>query len=410
MPLAVYIHWPFCKAKCPYCDFNSHVRDSVDTDRWQAALLRELETLAARMSCRQAVSIFFGGGTPSLMPPETVAALIARVKTLFPSAQEPEITLEANPTSVEASNFHTLREAGITRVSMGVQSLRQEGLRFLGRQHSVREALAAVELAARIFPRYSFDLIYARPEQTPKDWEQELRDALPYIAHHSSLYQLTIEEDTPFARLYATGNFTLPDEESAADMYELTADILREKGLLTYEISNYATPGEECFHNLSIWRGTPYLGIGPGAHGRVFFDAPAPAPYSPQWAAASPSSEPCLSVDCTSFPLHITATKTVKSPERWLAQVERTGHGLEETICVSDSERFEEQVLMGLRLREGIDLHRLPCPQRISALLDSQALSHCVANGIMERDGSCLRLTASGRLVLDSIVAALLTA
>lgn len=399
MPLAVYIHWPFCKAKCPYCDFNSHVRASVDTQRWHHALLKELETLAAQMPPQQAVSIFFGGGTPSLMPPDTVAALIARVKALFPSAQEPEITLEANPTSVEAHNFRALREAGVSRVSLGVQSLREEGLRFLGREHSPREALDAVALAARIFPRYSFDLIYARPNQTPKDWERELTEALPYISYHSSLYQLTIEEETPFARLYAAGNFTLPDEEDAAEMYELTAEILREKGLLPYEISNYATHGQECFHNLAIWRGTPYLGVGPGAHGRVEV---AGAGFRVSGNVFSKTQNP--------EPKTLYATHTLKSPERWLAQVERIGHGLEDTRAVSESERFEECVLMGLRLSEGIDLHALPCPERASTILHSQQLAGLVKMGVMEKESTRLRLTPSGRLLLDSIVTSLLTA
>lgn len=399
MPLAVYIHWPFCKAKCPYCDFNSHVRASVDTQRWQSALLKELETLAEQMPPQHAVSIFFGGGTPSLMPPDTVAALIARVKALFPSPQEPEITLEANPTSVEAHNFRALREAGVTRVSLGVQSLRQEGLRFLGREHSPGEALDAVALAASIFPRYSFDLIYARPSQTPKDWEKELTEALPYITHHSSLYQLTIEEETPFERLYATGNFTLPDEDDAAEMYELTAEILREKGLLPYEISNYATHGQECFHNLAIWRGTPYLGIGPGAHGRVEVSG-----VGFQVSGKGFSK--------TRSPEHGTlyATHTLKSPERWLAQVEKIGQGLEETRLVSPTERFEECVLMGLRLSEGIDLHTLPSPERADAILHSQQLAGLVKIGVMEREGGHLRLSPSGRLLLDSVVTSLLTA
>lgn len=399
IPLCVYIHWPFCKAKCPYCDFNSHVRERVDQERWKKALLREMEWMAARMPAHTLASMFFGGGTPSLMPPETVAALIAQAKALFPPQGEPEITLEANPTSVEAANFRYLREAGVNRVSLGVQSLRPEGLKFLGRQHSVEEALRAVELAAGIFPRYSFDLIYARPQQTVAQWEEELREAMPYIDGHASLYQLTIEEETPFARIHAAGNFTLPSEEVAALLYEKTAEILQEEGVLPYEVSNYAKPGQECFHNLEIWRGAPYLGIGPGAHGRVEMSGLG-LPIQEKENTDPHRPEPGI----------FYATSTLKSPERWLAQVEKKGHGLDSVGVVTDAERFEERLLMGLRLVEGIDLTTLPCPSRIHRLLASSKLRDYCTLGVMEREGDRLRLTDQGRLLLDYLVAELITA
>ena len=305
----------------------------------------------------------------------------------------------------------------MNRVSLGVQSLRAEGLKFLGREHSAREALAAVELAAETFPRYSFDLIYARPGQTPNDWEVELREALPYIGGHASLYQLTIEEDTPFARFYAAGDFTLPEEEDAARMYERTAEILGEKGLLPYEISNYAKPGQECFHNLEIWRGSPYLGIGPGAHGRSFFNRSPSAPFfrslrltptAPVNAGAPMARNSGLGRPSGLPSLY--ATSTLKSPERWLAQVEKDGHGLDNAIPVTEAERFEEQVLMGLRLSEGVDLSRLNCPERTERLLSSAPLKEMVRSGVMEINAMRIHLTPSGRLLLDTIVAKLLIA
>lgn len=391
-PLAVYVHWPFCKAKCPYCDFNSHVRAGVDAARWERALLAELAWMAARLPPHAVSSIFFGGGTPSLMPPATVAAVIERIRALFPAVREPEITLEANPTSVEAARFRDVRAAGVARVSLGVQSLRADGLRFLGREHSAAEALAAVALAAEIFPRYSFDMIYARPEQTPHMWQAELREALPWMRGHASLYQLTIEEETPFSRLHAAGGFTLPPEQDAARMYEETAETLRAAGLETYEISNYAAPGQECFHNVEIWRGRPYLGIGPGAHGRL------PLPCDAAGKALLPQGRSWV------------ATRTLKSPERWLAQVEASGHGLEETTVITEPEQCEERVLMGLRLSEGIDLATLPCPARAAtfrAVIDRQGWQE---QGIMEINGTRASLTPQGRLLLDSVTRILLTA
>ena len=327
---ALYVHWPFCKKKCPYCDFNSHVRDGVDHAAWRKALLRELHYWHAQLPNLTISSIFFGGGTPSLMQPETVAALIAETKRLWPATAECEITLEANPTSVEAQKFKELRAAGVNRVSLGVQSLKTESLTFLGREHSASEALAAIELAANIFPRYSFDLIYALPNQTAAAWRAELREALAYARGHLSLYQLTIEQNTAFHHAYHIGKeFILPEENLAAELYLVTQEMMADAGMPAYEISNYAASGEESRHNLSYWRGEAYLGIGPGAHGRVDLNG---IRY---------------------------ATNTLKSPERWLEAVNRQGHGLEEKLTLSIAERAEEKILMGLRLcEEGVPFAR----------------------------------------------------
>jgi oxygen-independent coproporphyrinogen-3 oxidase len=267
-PLGVYVHWPFCKSKCPYCDFNSHVRDGVEQARWRAALLRELEHAAREAPDRRVETMFFGGGTPSLMEPETVAALIARTRQLWDSAPGIEITLEANPTSVEAGRFAALAEAGVNRASLGVQALEPQALKFLGREHSTDEALDALATARRHFARHSFDLIYARPGQTPEAWAEELERALALAGEHLSLYQLTIERGTRFFTDHARGTFVLPDEDASAAMFEHTQARLAQAGLPAYEISNHARPGAACRHNLIYWRYQDYVGIGPGAHGR----------------------------------------------------------------------------------------------------------------------------------------------
>lgn len=371
-PLAVYVHWPFCKKKCPYCDFNSHVRDAVDHAAWAAALLKELRYWHARVEGHTVTSIFFGGGTPSLMQPATAKAIIDEVKALWPTAPDIEITLEANPTSVEAANFTRLRDAGVNRVSLGVQSLRPASLQFLGREHSADEALAAVALAAKTFPRYSFDLIYALPGQTLAAWEAELREALTHARGHLSLYQLTIEPNTAFHHQYHVQHaFALPVEDLAADLYALTQRIMEEHGMPAYETSNHAATGQASRHNLSYWRSEAYLGIGPGAHGRVDI------------AGAR----------------H--ATNTLKSPERWLEQVQKIGHGIESDLALTDRERLEERVLMGLRLpHEGIG----DIPPEL--LKKAQPL---MAAGLLIYDNARLRPTASGMLVLNAITASLLS-
>lgn len=371
-PLAIYVHWPFCKKKCPYCDFNSHVRDAVDHDAWREALLKELRYWRARVEGHTVTSVFFGGGTPSLMQAATAAAIIEQVHELWPTAPDIEITLEANPTSVEAANFAVLRAAGVNRVSLGVQSLRTESLKFLGREHSVDEAMAAVKLAADIFPRYSFDLIYALPGQTLATWEAELREALQHARGHLSLYQLTIEPNTAFHHQYYVQHaFALPQDDLAADLYQLTQRVMQEHGMPAYEISNHSTPGQASQHNLSYWRSHSYLGIGPGAHGRVDMGRARHA------------------------------TNTVKSPERWLEHVQKIGHGIESDLPLTDRERLEERVLMGLRLpHEGIN----DVPEAIQK--KAQPL---IQEGLLEFRDARLRATPSGMLVLNALTASLLS-
>ena len=372
--LAVYIHWPFCKSKCPYCDFNPPVREGVDASAWQRALLAELDYMAARMPGYEITSIFFGGGTPSLMPPELAAALIARCKQHWRARDAIEITLEANPTSVEAEKFRGFRDAGVNRVSLGVQSLRAEELTFLGREHSVGEARHAMELAADLFPRWSFDLIYARPNQTVEAWEEELREALQLAGKHLSLYQLTIEPGTAFYHAYhAKQAFTLPDEDPAAILFERTQELMEEAGLPAYEISNHATPGEASRHNLAYWQGLPYVGIGPGAHGRLAQGG------------------------------QRIATATLKSPERWLEAVNKNGHGLEVDGALDSTAALEEKLMMGLRLREGITLR-----EGEFALLQQDVIAKLVGLELLEHTGTHLRATPQGWLLLNPLIGELL--
>jgi len=322
----VYVHWPFCLSKCPYCDFNSHVRHAaIDETRFVRAFQSEIAHAAARVPGRTVSSIFFGGGTPSLMAPETVGAILDAIARHWSIAPDVEVTLEANPTSVEAQKFRGYRAAGINRVSLGVQSLDDAALAQLGRLHSAREALDAVAVARDTFARFSFDLIYARPEQTPDAWRGELRRALEQEPEHLSLYQLTIESDTPFATLYAAGKLPIPDHDAARALYEITQEITAAHGLPPYEVSNHARHGAECRHNLVYWRCGEYAGVGPGAHGRLDVDGRR----------------------------HATATE--KHPERWLIRVESRGHGLVVDEALSREERGDELLLMGLRLAEGID-------------------------------------------------------
>jgi putative oxygen-independent coproporphyrinogen III oxidase len=376
-PLALYVHWPFCKKKCPYCDFNSHVRDDVDQKAWRDALVRELGYWRQRTHGQALSSIFFGGGTPSLMPPETVEAIITQARRLWPESADIEITLEANPTSVEAAKFTALRQAGVNRVSLGVQSLKPASLAFLGREHSADEALAAVALARDTFPRYSFDLIYALPGQSLADWEAELREALTHARGHLSLYQLTIEPNTAFHHQYHVGkSFALPEDDLAADLYALTQTIMDEAGMPSYEISNHAAPGQESRHNLSYWRSDSYLGIGPGAHGRVDMQG------------------------------QRFATNTRKSPERWLEQVQQFGHGIEEETSLTPLERDEERVLMGLRLtQEGLELSALSPTLRTTLLHRSMLLQQ---EGLLQQKDQRLYATPAGRPVLNALIAALL--
>ncbi len=379
-PLAVYIHWPFCKSKCPYCDFNSHVRDQVEQDRWKAALLREMETTAAHVRDREVASIFFGGGTPSLMPASTVEALIDRVHKLWPTNPTIEITLEANPTSIETESFPNFKRAGINRVSMGVQSFDAQELKFLGREHSVDEAQRAITLARDTFERYSFDLIYARPNQTLTAWESELAHALTLAGNHLSLYQLTIEENTAFHHAYAKGGFTMPDEAQSEALYRLTESMLAERGLRAYEVSNYATPGQESRHNLAYWQGTEYVGIGPGAHGR-------------------------LHIEGKRF-----ATTTLKSPERWLEAVTRDGHATELWSEIDRQTEIEERLMMGLRLSTGIryDSFKNQTGYDLRDYLDPKKLILFRAQNLLENTDDAIITTLNGRLVLGTLTGELL--
>jgi oxygen-independent coproporphyrinogen-3 oxidase len=374
-PFGVYIHWPFCLSKCPYCDFNSHVRQAgIDEPRYVTAFAAEIAATAARVPGRTVSTIFFGGGTPSLMRPETVGALLDAIGRHWTIAPDVEVTLEANPTSVEASRFRGYRAAGVNRVSLGVQSLDDSVLKQLGRLHTAREALDAVTVAREIFPRFSFDLIYARPGQSVAAWRGELGRALAEAGEHLSLYQLTIEPDTPFAALHAGGRLTLPDDDLGRDLYDLTLDQCAVAGLPAYEVSNHARPGAECRHNLVYWRYGEYAGIGPGAHGRLIVDGTR----------------------------HATATE--KRPEGWLMRVESLGHGVTVDDALSRDEQADEFLLMGLRLAEGID------PQRYAALagrpLDLERIAALTGHGFVETtsDGR-LRVTRSGFPVLDAVVA-----
>ena len=371
----VYVHWPFCAAKCPYCDFNSHVRHQpVDQERFARAFAAELATMRARTGPRAVTSIFLGGGTPSLMKPETVGSVIEAVAKNWTLAADAEITLEANPSSVEAERFRGYRAAGVNRVSLGVQALNDRDLRFLGRLHNVEEALRAIVLARETFPRLSFDLIYARPDQTPEAWGAELEQAIGHAADHLSLYQLTIEEGTPFFALHAAGKIAVPDPDRAAELYALTQEITGARGLPAYEISNHARPGAESRHNLTYWRYGEYVGVGPGAHGRFVENG------------------------------QRIVTIAERVPETWAGLVEARGHGITGGERLTRSEEADEFLLMGLRLTEGIDLARYEIlagrelPSARIAILQSEGLVAPIGN-------SRLRATASGMIVLDAVVA-----
>jgi oxygen-independent coproporphyrinogen-3 oxidase len=373
--IGIYLHWPFCDAKCPYCDFNSHVRHQpVDQERFAAAFERELSYFADLTRTRTVQSIFLGGGTPSLMEPATVERVLKAVSDRWSLDENVEISLEANPSSVEADRFKGYRAAGVNRVSLGVQSLHNTDLKLLGRLHDAATARSAIEIARETFPRLSFDLIYARPGQTPSDWADELGQAISLAADHLSLYQLTIEEGTPFFALHQAGKLKTPDPELGAEFFELTQEVTERAGLPAYEVSNHARPGAECRHNLVYWRYGDYVGVGPGAHGRLTVGA------------------------------NRLATSTERHPETWLDNVESRGHGLVENTGLNEEEQGDEFLLMGLRLTEGIDLlryqsfsHRTVDPRRLKALLD---------HGMVEEIGeNRVRATREGFFVLDAVVA-----
>ena len=369
-PLALYVHWPFCVSKCPYCDFNSHVRESVDQQAWRDALLADLAHEAGLLPGRRLGSVFFGGGTPSLMPPATVAAILDAAQRHWAPTDDIEITLEANPSSVEAARFADLAAAGVNRVSLGLQALDDDVLRFLGRAHDVAEGLGALDTAQRHFGRVSFDLIYARPGQSLAGWEAELARALSFGTEHLSLYQLTVEPGTRFATEEAKGRLTLPDGDAAADVFETTRAMTAAAGLPAYETSNHARPGAESRHNLTYWRYRDYAGVGPGAHGRRGG----------------------------------LATQRRRKPENWLAAVARNGHGIEAETALTPHERATEALLMGLRLAEGVDLTHVAALAGGRAPIDWAAVARLAQQGMIVRAGDRLIVTEAGALLLDAIL------
>jgi putative oxygen-independent coproporphyrinogen III oxidase len=375
--IGIYIHWPFCESKCAYCDFNSHVREAVDHLRWRDALLRELRHEAALTPGRRVASIFFGGGTPSLMQAATVAALIDAVKALWPTTTDLEITLEANPSSVEADKFAAFAQAGVNRLSLGIQSLDDDVLRFLTRRHDAAQARTAIDVAQKHFPRLSFDLIYARPDQSVSAWQKELTEALAFGTRHMSLYQLTIEPNTGFAGSYKRGAFLLPDEDASVALFEATQALMDAAGLPLYEISNHAAPTHACRHNLIYWTYCDYIGIGPGAHGRR----------------------------------NAAATTRLKRPEAWLQAVEQLDHGIVEAIPLDAVTRGEEALLMGLRLADGIDAAWFVQRSGLTLghVIDPDAAVMLQEQGLITYTPSNLRTTARGALLLNAVIAKLCT-
>jgi putative oxygen-independent coproporphyrinogen III oxidase len=369
-PLALYVHWPFCVSKCPYCDFNSHVRDTIDQEQWRDALLADLAHEAALLPGRKLSSIFFGGGTPSLMDPRTVEAIIHAATNHWVPAADLEITLEANPNSVEAARFADLSKAGVNRLSLGLQSFDDDALRFLGRAHSSREGFAALEIAQKNFRRVSFDLIYAMPGETESSWSASLAQALSLGTSHLSLYQLTIEPGTRFATMVARGQFEPLDPESAGALYELTDGMTSAAGIASYEISNYARAGQQSRHNLAYWRYGDYAGIGPGAHGRRVG----------------------------------MRTMRHRKPENFLSAVQRNGHGILEEAVLSRTEAADEALVMGLRLREGVDAGAIAERFGMGPVVDWSRVERLVVSGHLTLDGTRIALTAAGRLLLDHIL------
>lgn len=373
MSFGVYIHWPFCAAKCPYCDFNSHVRAAIDEDGWVDGILSELQWVCERQTARPVVdTVFFGGGTPSLMQGKSVGRVLQRIAALWPMANDVEITLEANPASADASRFADYRAAGVNRVSLGVQALNDSDLKKLGRLHDVTEAKAALGMAMGLFDRVSLDLIYARPDQSEAQWREELKQALSFGTDHLSLYQLTIEPETPYALLHKNGQLRIPDEDLAAGLYEATQELTCGAGLPAYEISNHARPGQESRHNLIYWRYGDYAGAGPGAHGRLNLNG------------------------------RRTATAAIKLPERWRDTVARTGHGFGELTPVSDAEAAREHLLMNLRLSEGIDLAGYE--KRWSQGIDAAKIAALSEAGFVALEDGWLRATPKGRLLLNRVI------
>ncbi len=373
----VYVHWPFCAAKCPYCDFNSHVRTAIDEEGWVDGILAELDWIANHQAGRPVVeTIFFGGGTPSLMSGKSVGRVLAKIAALWPMANDPEITLEANPASADAARFADYRAAGVGRVSLGVQALNDADLKKLGRLHDVAEAKAALKLAMANFSRVSLDLIYARPDQSDAEWREELRQALSFGTDHLSLYQLTIEPETPYALLHRNGQLQIPDENMAAGLYETTQELTNAAGLPAYEISNHARPGQESLHNLIYWRYGDYAGVGPGAHGRINLGGAR------------------------------TATAAIKLPERWRDRVMKNGQGFAEQTAISNEEAAREHLLMSLRLAEGLDLAGYE--RRWGMRPDAGKISALQSQGFLQQEDDVLKATPAGRLLLNRVIEELL--
>lgn len=382
MAFGVYIHWPYCKSKCPYCDFNSHVAESVEHEVWADAYVRELEHWHGLTAGQKATSIFFGGGTPSLMKPETVARVIEAVAARWGLSADCEITLEANPTSYETEKFKVFRDAGINRVSIGVQSLRADQLAFLGREHSPEQAVTAIKSASQLFDRFSFDLIYARPQQSLAEWRYELKDALALAGDHMSLYQLTIEQGTPFYTRHARGEFQIPEQDLAADFYDVTWDVMDKEGLPAYEVSNHARSGAESRHNLVYWRYDDYVGVGPGAHGRY---TRAGKKY---------------------------AVRAHRAPDIWLKQVNEKGDGLHPVEELSPRAQCQEALMMGGRLHEGVPYERLKklWGDDLEGFIPAAKIRHLIQMGILEDDPQTLRTTLHGFKCLNAVLGFLLAA
>lgn len=384
-PVSMYIHWPYCLSLCPYCDFNSHIGDRVDPEEWLASYIKEIDHFKEHIKGRYVPSIFFGGGTPSLMDPKIVAGAIEHIANICQIDENTEITLEANPTSYETEKFKSFKAAGVNRVSLGVQSLRDDQLARLGRKHSSKEAIEALKSASKIFDRYSFDLIYARPDQTLADWGSELKEALPHMRDHISLYQLTIEKGTPFYIEHRDGRLILPENEIAASMYELTREILTKKGLFAYEISNYSRQGAECRHNLAYWNYDEYVGIGPGAHSRLH----------------KTNQDDDMSIHAIMMQHH---------PNKWMQEVNHNGHGIQKDVILSESELIEEILMMGLRLKEGMQEENLTLltGKKFSDILSTKNLNIYVENDFVQIEAGNLSLTSKGLLVHSYIVPRLL--
>jgi len=367
-PISIYIHWPFCKAKCPYCDFNSHVRDAISYEDWLKAYTREINHFKTILSGKEISSIFFGGGTPSLASPKVMEGIINELQTIADFHDDIEITLEANPTSIEAQKFKEFASAGINRVSVGIQSLNDNDLKFLGREHSANEALKALEIAQNTFKRHTFDLIYCLPNQSLERWNKELENALRYAGKHLSLYQLTIEKGTRFYKDHRDGKFIMPTEDLAADMYEFTTDFMESAGMPYYEVSNYAAHGEESKHNMCYWKYGNYLGIGPGAHGR--FEQTG-VKYMSQM---------------------------ISSPEAWMKQVNETGVGFQQRNKLDNASVESEKLIMGLRLREGVD---------VALISNTQKLEEFINLGLLDQARGRVATTKRGILLLNNIIAEL---